>query len=151
MKQLVLFLSIVFFLSLGSWNKGLSTDTVYQRLIGTWKIDQVKFNPEGSLPTRDVTKKFQYYKFVFTADYYLTFIDTETEETYDGYYYIDEITTWNNSSQENDVQQVIKMSLYDPVSGNTKDFEWKDISISNSKLKVTEKRNGGKYKYQLIK
>jgi hypothetical protein len=151
MKQLVLFLSITLFFSLNSCNKGLSTNTIHERLIGTWKVEQVKFNPDGSLPSKDVTQKFQYYKFIFTADYSLTFIDATTEESYDGYYYIDETVTWNNSSQENDVKQVIKMSLYEPVTGNTKEFDWGDISISKSKMKVTEKRNGGKYKYQLIK
>lgn len=150
MKRLLLFSISISLLLLASCNKGLPVDTVYERIIGTWKVDEVKFNPPGTLPSRDLTTKFQYHKYIFNADYTMTFVDAETEESYDGYFYIDEKVTYDKDNNK-EVEQYIEIALYNPDIGLTKNFTWTLQSISSKKLKVTEKRNGGKYKVTFVK
>lgn len=150
MKRILLFSISISLLLLFGCNKGLSIDTVYERIIGTWKADEVKFNPSGTLPSRDMTTKFQYRKYIFNADYTLTFIDAATQESYDGYYYIDEKVTYDEDNDKS-VEQYIEIALYNPDNGSTKNITWKLISISSRKMKVTESRNGGKYKMTLAK
>lgn len=152
MKTILLFSTLFLLLSINTGcNKDLATGTIESRLIGTWRMDKVKFNPEGSLPSRDVSNKFRYYKYMFTADFYVTFVNTKTQETYEGYYYINEIVTWDEENQENDIEKQLVMSFYDPISTETKTLTWKNLQISNSKFKAKERRNDGTYSYFLEK
>ena len=151
MRFRALFLFGFFFASLliGSCSKGLSTEKLETRLIGTWKVEQVKFKRNGCY--KDVTQNFNQYKFTYAADGTLILVDTKVGESHEGYWYIDEEYVWDEEDQENDLVQTLIMAVYNTDANLWRDFRWKDLSVSNSKLKSTERRDGRRYKWELVR
>lgn len=136
---------------LSSCSSNLSTDSIETRLLGSWVVDEVKYSKNGRVRCKDVTANFDEYKFTFIADGSLIFVDMEVNVDYDGYWYIQEDWNWDEEEQENKLTQTLIINVWDNNTEATRIFQFKEIQISKNKLKVQEHRNGGKYKWKLIK
>jgi hypothetical protein len=147
-----IFRIIPLFLILGfvSCNKDLSYETINNRIIGEWSVGEVNFNPKGYGGKKNVTGNFKDLKFDFRNDGSLLLTESETKH-YEGYWYIDEVSEWDSKKEENIITTKIVGSVYNLDNNLYRDFYWKEISISSSKLKFKETKNGGTYFYKLIK
>jgi hypothetical protein len=126
-----------------------SYSTIENNIVGTWKVDEVKYKRKGGC-YNDVTPKFDSYKFIFNYDYTMQFIDTETGEDHDGYWYVDEQWTWDPDDQQEEVETTVVISIYNAESNDTRMIYWKEMFINRSRIKTKEKRNNGTYKWKLI-
>ena len=145
----VLIISLLLFSS--SCNKDLSAETVEKRLLGTWRIDKVKMKKQGTNTYKNVTSNFTRYSINFDNNGILSYFDSQTSSTYEGYWYIWEVDEWDSDDEEYQTKQTIEISIYDPILDISSEMTWEDISISNKKLKFTEFRDGNKYKFTLVK
>ena len=136
---------------LSSCSSNLSTESIETRLLGTWLVDEVKYSKNGRVGYKDVTANFDNYKFTFIADGSLIFVDMDADIDYDGYWYILEDWIWDEDEQQDKLTQTLILNVWDNNTEATRVFRFKEIQISQSKMKVRENRNDGKYKWKLIK
>jgi hypothetical protein len=136
------------FLLLSACGKGLNTNQIQDRLIGTWEIDRVEFKDKGTIGRKDVSSNWINYETTFFNDGTLEWIDRSTQDTLLGYWYVDQTINWDPNSQSNEVVQLLELYVYDNFSANYRYMKWEEIGITSSTLRAQELKDQGRYYFK---
>lgn len=148
---LVFFASSLLF-SLTSCVASGSVSNVEAKIIGTWKFDEVKFQPDGKWSYADYSNGFQGSTVTFKEGGILEAYDKDLDTTASGFWYIEYYEEYDNDNNSKETIYYMVGTLDIPELDIYTDLFWNELRVSNKKLTaIEENKNGGDYKYKLVR
>ncbi len=150
MKTFTFKITVIGMMSVFALNS-CSKNNVFQspaiKILGTWKIDKVKFLKDYSLGRRDVTQDFNGTTYLFNEDE--SVVITTPNSTFQGTWNIE--NTYDSNAQNSYGTHCDLISAMNNLNGTVSIHNWNNLYISKSKLTGEERRDGGTYYYTLSK
>ena len=140
-------LGLITIFSMNSCSKNSAFQSPAIKILGTWKIDKVKFLKDFSLGRRDVTQDFSGTTYLFNEDE--SVVMTAPTETLQGTWNIE--NTYNSNSQNSYGTSCALVSAMNNTNGTITIHNWNNLYVTKSKLTGEERRDGGTYYYTLSK
>ncbi len=140
-------IGMILFLSLTGCSKSGVFESPSTKIIGTWKIDKVKFLKDFSFSRTDVTDNFNQWTYTYNEDETLTI--SFPGVTLNGTWKIHD--TYDPNTDYLYGTRSTLISAISNLNGTISIQNWNNFYVNNSKLTGEERRNGGTYYYTLIK
>lgn len=153
MKHYYLLLLLFFVGALSSCSAdSMSYGTVNDRIQGKWRVEKIEARELGGINTyHDVTPQYSGYTLEFAFDGYCEITDLNSDANLTGWWYLDEIITWDQDDQEEDVEYILRAEVSDTSLNITRNFAIKDLKVNNSRLKGKERKGDARFKYHFVK
>ncbi len=121
-----------------------------EKIQGTWVYEKVKFRKNFSLSRKDLTSEFKNKAVQFNGDI-LTLTDVASNTAYTGYWLIDEVYTpaYNETSSASRSEFLVG-TFDEPTDSDERVWVWKELRVSNKRIRCVEEKDGGTYSYVLI-
>ena len=140
-------IGMIFFLTLSGCSKNGIFKSNSIKIIGTWKMDKVKFLKDFSFARTDETANFNQFTYVFNEDESMS-INTPGINLL-GTWRIQE--TYDSNTQNSYGTNCALVSAVSNSNGTISIYNWNNLYVNKTKITGEERRNGGTYYYTLIK
>jgi hypothetical protein len=138
---------MLFFFILNSCSKNGVFQSPSNKIIGTWKIEKVKFLKDFSFSRTDETENYNQINYTFNDDESLAI--SSPGVTLNGTWNIQE--SYDPNVQNNYGTGCTLVSVVNNSNGTVLIQNWNNLYIHKSKLTGEERRNGGTYYFTLSK
>ncbi len=143
---------ILFILPLiASCTKNSFGNTPEEKIIGTWMFDKVKFKPSGDITYTDFSNAYSNCTVTFNANWTLSAYDAKSNITAIGTWHIDWYTKYDENDDSETTIYVLIGTMDNPDLGIINDVYWDNLVVKNNKLSTNDEKDGGKYKYDLVR
>ena len=136
---------------LTSCNKESFGNTPEEKIIGTWTFDKVKYKPDGDISYTDFSSGYNNCTITFQSDGVLIAYDAKTNDTAEGYWYIDWYIEYDDNDDTEKTIYVMIGNVSNTDMAINEDLYWDNLSVRNSKVEGDEVKDNGKYKYTLAR
>ena len=152
MKTKLLLLSLLAaVISISATRPQVTPEAFQQKLLGTWKLKQVKEIGNWAIQQKDVTAAAQFEKITFKKAFAYS-VDTDSQHV-EGKWQLENKLEPNY--QPNMTVPVLyypkKVLILDEIRDQLLPGKWEDVSVSKKKLIFYVQHNKGKLKYTLSK
>ncbi len=117
------------------------------KILGTWKIDKVKFLKDFSLGRKDVTQDFSGTTYLFNEDE--SIVLTSPTSISQGTWNIE--NTYDTNTQNNYGTRCALVSALNNSNGTITIHNWNNLYVTKFNLTAEERRDGGTYYFTLTK
>ena len=124
-----------------------STET---KLQGQWVMDKVIFSPTLSFNQFNITDQYANLVFTFDEGNNLSRSNLSTGELANGSYRIDTEVEYTGDEIYQNVQ-LLSSALINNSNQDVTFIFWRDLNVTHKKITANEKRDGGNYRYTLVK
>lgn len=140
-------IAMIAFFALNSCTKNNVFQSPSIKIIGTWKIDKVKFSKDFSIGRADLTQDFNGTTYLFNEDE--SIVITSPNSSLQGTWNIE--NTYDPNTQNTYGTRCVLVSAMSNSNGTITIHNWNNLYITKSKLTGEERRDGGTYYYTLLK
>lgn len=118
------------------------------QLAGVWRFEEVTFRKNLSLHKSDHTDVYQNIRLHFFNDHTFLFAHSGRKVDLTGIWEMDEEA---QSNGETTTSFTYLDWWAEDHRGNKEEAKWDNITLQKGRLSATESKNGGTYKYRLVK
>lgn len=120
------------------------------RIQGEWRYEKVKFSPHLSLNSTDLTGEYEGVTLNFRGDQTIERTNANSGIVESGSWRVETEILYMNENQYQPVE-VLTASLVNFNNQEVTLINWRDLNIKRKKLTCWDYRDGGSYRYTLVR
>lgn len=130
-------------------NEGLFASTE-SRIQGEWRYEKVKFSPFLSFSSTDLTSEYEGMTLNFREDHIIERTNAITGVVESGSWRVETEIIYMSENQ-NRLVEVLTASLVNFNNQEVTLINWRDLSVKRKKITCWDYRDGGSYRYTLVR
>lgn len=120
------------------------------KLLGEWRIEKVVFCPTLSINQFNITNQYSDLIFTFSEGNNLVRSNITTGDTANGSFRIETDVEYNGDESYQNTE-ILSGALVDFTNQQVTTLYWRDLYVTRKKITANEQRDGGNYRYTLVK